>query len=113
MNDDEKFIETQTSRIKSFETNSQKIKKSRHHIADDDTDFNTQHTDEINNSLSQQLRNAEITMLRLHNLQRVRILKQQVQNITTKAQALKSDSTEFESFKMSSSKIADNQSANV
>ena len=53
-----------------------RTEKSRHHIADDDTDFNTQHTDEINNSLSQQLRNAEITMLRLHNLQRARLLKQ-------------------------------------
>ena len=52
-------------------------------------------------------------MLCLHNLQRARFLKQQVQNITTKAQTLKSDSTESELFKMSSSEIADNQSASV
>ena len=99
MNDDEKLIEVQTSRIESFEANSQRIKKSRHYIADDDTDFNTQHTDKINNFFSQQLRNAEATMLRLYNLQRARLLKQQAQNITTKAQTLKSNFTEFESFR--------------
>ena len=76
MNDDEKFIEAQTSRIKNLEADSKKIKKSRHHIVDDDTNFNIQHINEINNFLSQQLRDAEATMLRLHNLQRVRILKQ-------------------------------------
>ena len=75
INDDEKFIEVQTSRIENFEANLRKTKKSRHHIADDDTDFNTQHTDEINNFLNQQLRDTEITMLRLHNLQRARLLK--------------------------------------
>ena len=75
MNDDEELIEAQTSRIKNLEANSKRIKKSRHHIVDDDTDFNTQHINEINNSFNQQLRNAEITMLHLHNLQRARILK--------------------------------------
>ena len=90
-----------------------RIEKSRHHIADDDTDFNTKHINEINNSFSQHFRNAEITMLRLHNLQRIRLLKQQTQNITTKAQTFKNDFTEFESFEMSSSEIADSQSANA
>ena len=52
VNDDEKFIEAQTFYIESFETNLRKIKKSRHHIVDDNTDFNTQHTDEINNSFN-------------------------------------------------------------
>ena len=52
-------------------------------------------------------------MLRLHNLQRVRLLKQQAQNITTRVQTLKSDSTEFESFKILSSEIADSQLTNV
>ena len=52
-------------------------------------------------------------MLRLHNLQRVRLLKQQVQNITTKAQTLKSDFTESESFEVLSLKIADSQSTNA
>ena len=113
MNDDEKFIEVQTSRIKSLEANSKRIKKSRHHIADDDTDFNTQHINKINNSFSQQFRNAEVTMLCLHNLQRARILEQQVQNIATRTQTFKSNSTEFESFEVSSSEIADNQSANA
>ena len=85
INDDEELIETQISCIESLEANSRKIEKSRHYIFDDDTDFNTQHTDEINNLFSQQFRNAEVTMLRLYNLQRARLLKQQAQNITTKA----------------------------
>ena len=76
INDDEKFIEVQTLHIESFEANSRRIEKSYHHIVDDDTDFNTQHTDEINNSFNQQLRNAEVMMLRLYNLQRARLLKQ-------------------------------------
>ena len=52
-------------------------------------------------------------MLRLYNLQRARLLEQQAQNITTKVQTLKSDFIEFESFKVSSSKIVDSQSVNV
>ena len=53
INDDEEFIKTQISCIESLEINSRRTEKSRHHIVDDDTDFNTQHTDEINNFLSQ------------------------------------------------------------
>ena len=113
INDDEKLIKAQILRIESLEANSRRTEKSRHHIADDDTDFNTQHIDEINSFLSQQLRNAEVTMLRLHNLQRVRLLEQQAQNITTRTQTLKSDFIESESFEVLSSEIADSQSASV
>ena len=52
-------------------------------------------------------------MLRLHNLQRARLLKQQVQNIMTRTQTLKSDFIKFESSEMSSSEIVDSQSANA
>ena len=48
INDNEEFIEAQTFRIKSLEANSQRVEKLHHHIVDNDTDFNTQHTDEIN-----------------------------------------------------------------
>ena len=75
INDDEKFIKIQTSRIENLEENSRRIEKSRHQIVDDDTDFNIQHTDEINNFLDQQFRNAEVIMLNLYNLQQVRLLK--------------------------------------
>ena len=85
INDDEKLIKIQIFRIENLEANSRRIEKLRYHIVDDNTDFNTQHTDEINNSFSQQFRDAEITMLRLYNLQRACLLKQQAQNITTKA----------------------------
>ena len=52
-------------------------------------------------------------MLRLYNLQRARFLKQQIQNITTKAQTLKNNFIEFKSFKVLSLKVVDNQSANA
>ena len=52
-------------------------------------------------------------MLRLHNLQRARFLKQQAQNITTRIQTFKSNFIEFKSFEMLSSEIVDNQSANA
>ena len=52
-------------------------------------------------------------MLRFHNLQRTRFLKQQSQKITIRIQALKSDFIEFESFKMLSLKNVDAQSTNV
>ena len=54
INDNEELIKVQTSRIENFEANSQRIKKSRHHIADDNINFNTQHADEINNFFNQQ-----------------------------------------------------------
>ena len=52
-------------------------------------------------------------MLRLHNLQRARFLKQQAQNITTKTQTFKSDSTTFKSSEVLSSEIVENQSMNI
>ena len=41
IHDNEKFIKVQISRIKSLEENSRRFKKSRHHIADNNTNFNT------------------------------------------------------------------------
>ena len=113
INDDEKFIEAQTPRFESFEENLRPIEETRRRIAGADTDSTTKQNNEINNLLSQQLRNAKTTMLRLHNLQRARLLEQQFQKITIRAQALKSDLTEFESSETSSLKNADAQSANV
>ena len=89
------------------------IEKTRRRTADADTDSITKQNDEINNLLSQQLRNAEATMLRFHNLQRARLLKQQFQKITIRAQTFKSDSIESESFETLNLKNADAQSANV
>ena len=51
--------------------------------------------------------------MRLYNLQRARLLKQQTQNITTRTQVFRSDSIEFESFEIFNLKDADAQSANV
>ena len=53
INNDEELIKIQTSRIESFEENLRRIEKSRYHIADNNTDFNTQHADETNNLLNQ------------------------------------------------------------
>ena len=52
-------------------------------------------------------------MLRLHNLQRARFLKQKAQNIATRVQTFRNDFIEFESFEMFNSKNADAQSTNV
>ena len=52
-------------------------------------------------------------MLRFHNLQRVRLLKQQSQKITIRIQTLKNDFIEFKSFETSSLKNVDAQSTNV
>ena len=52
-------------------------------------------------------------MLRLQNLQRARLLKQQTQNIATRAQALRNDFTESESSEMSILKNADAASTNA
>ena len=113
INDGEKLTEAQTSRSESLEENLKPIEKTRRRIANANIDSTTEQNDEINNFFSQQLRNAEATMLRLHNLQRTRFLKQQFQKIAIRAQALKNDSIEFESFETSSLKNVDAQSANV
>ena len=52
-------------------------------------------------------------MLRLYNLQRAHLLKQQFQKITIKTQAFKNDFIEFELFETLSLKNVDAQSANV
>ena len=52
-------------------------------------------------------------MLRLQNLQRARLLKQQAQNIATKIQALRSDSTESELSEMFNLKNAGAASTNA
>ena len=52
-------------------------------------------------------------MLRLHNLQRVCLLKQQAQNIMTKTQTLKNNFTKSKSSKVLNSKIAESQSTNI
>ena len=113
INDDEKLTEAQTPRFKSFEENLRSIEKTRRRIADADIDLTTKQNDEINNFLSQQFRNAETTMLRFHNLQRARFLKQQFQKITIRAQALKSDFIEFKPSETLNLENADAQSANV
>ena len=52
-------------------------------------------------------------MLRLQNLQRARLLKQQAQNIAARAQALRSDFTEPEPFEMSNLEDAGAASTNA
>ena len=52
-------------------------------------------------------------MLRLQNLQRTRLLKQQAQNIATRAQALRSDFNKFESSEMFNLKDVDAESTNA
>ena len=52
-------------------------------------------------------------MLRFHNLQRTRLLKQQFQKITIRTQTLKNDFIEFKSFETLNLKNADAQSTNI
>ena len=52
-------------------------------------------------------------MLRLYNLQRARLLKQQTQNIAIKLQAFRKTFIEFESFKTFNLKNVNAQSANA
>ena len=54
-----------------------------------------------------------MTILRLYNLQRARLLKQQIYDIAIRTQALWSDFTEFESFETFNLKNVDAQSSNV
>ena len=77
INEGEKLIEVQTPRSENFKKNLRSIEKTRKRVADADTNSTIKQNDEINNFLNQQLRNAEMTMLRFHNLQRARFLKQQ------------------------------------
>ena len=113
INDDEKFIEAQTPRSENFEKNLKSIEKTRKRIADANINSTIKQNDEINSFFNQQLQNAKATMLRLHNLQRAHLLKQQFQKITIKIQALRNDFIEFESSKTLNLRNADAQSANV
>ena len=111
--EDEKLIKAHTPHFENFKKNIRRSEKSRQRNADEDKNSTIQQNDEITTSFSQQLRDAKTTMLRLQNLQRARFLKQQVQNIATKIQALRSDSIEFESSEMFNLKIVDAASTNV
>ena len=98
----EELIEAHTSHSESLEKNIRRSEKFRQRNAGEDRGSTIQQNDEVTTSLSQQFRDAETTMLRLQNLQRARLLKQQAQNIAARAQALRSDLTESESSEMSS-----------
>ena len=54
INDDEKFIEAQTSRSENFEKNLKSIEKTRRRIVDANIDSTTKQNDEINNFFNQQ-----------------------------------------------------------
>ena len=111
--EDEKFIEAHTPHFESLEENIRRSEKSRQHNAGENRGSTIQQNDEVIIFLNQQLRDAEATMLRLQNLQRARLLKQQAQNIAARAQALRNDFTESESFEMFSLENADAASASV
>ena len=109
----EKFIEVHTSHSESLEENIRRSEKFRQRNVGENRGSTIQQNDEIIISFSQQLRNAEATMLRLQNLQRARLLKQQIQNIAAKIQALQSDSIESESFETFNLKDAGAMSTNA
>ena len=111
--EDEKLIEAHTSHFESLEKNIRRNEKSRQCNAGEDKDSIIQQNNEVITFFSQQLRNAKTTMLRFQNLQRARFLKQQVQNIAARVQALRNDFTESESLKMFNLKNADAKSTNV
>ena len=72
----EEFIEAHTSHSESLEENIRRSEKSRQRNADENKGSTIQQNDEIIIFFSQQLRNAEATVLRFQNLQRARLLKQ-------------------------------------
>ena len=61
----EKFTEAHTSHSESFKKNIRRSEEFRQRNADENRDSTIQQNDEIITSLSQQLRNAKTTMLRL------------------------------------------------
>ena len=75
ISEDEKLIEAHTSHFENLEENIWRSEKSRQRNVDENKDTIIQQNDEVIISLSQQLRNAEATMLRFQNLQRARLLK--------------------------------------
>ena len=80
----EKLTEAHTSHFENFKENIRRSEKFRQRNAGEDRDSTIQQNDKIIIFFSQQLRDAEATMLRFQNLQRARLLKQQAQNIATK-----------------------------
>ena len=84
VSEDEKFTEAHTPHSENLKKNIRRSEKSRQRNAGENKNSIIQQNDEIIISLSQQLRDAEATVLRLQNLQRARLLKQQVQNIAAK-----------------------------
>ena len=108
--EDKEFTETHTLYFESFEENTRRSEKLRQRDVDENRSSTIKKIMKFLFFFSQQLRNAEMTMLRLYNLQRARLLKQQVQDITTRVQALRNNSTEFESFKIFKLRNANAQS---
>ena len=80
----EELIETHTPYSESFEENIRRSEKSRQRNVNENKGSTIQQNDEIIISFNQQFRDAETTVLRFQNLQRARLLKQQIQNIATK-----------------------------
>ena len=80
----EELTEAHTPHSESLEKNIRRSEESRQRNADEDKDSTIQQNDEITISFSQQLRNAEATMLRFQNLQRARLLEQQTQDIAAR-----------------------------
>ena len=113
INESEELTETQIPRSKNFEKNLKSIEKTRRRVASANINLIIKQNDEVNNLFNQQFRNAEATMLRFHNLQRARLLKQQFQKMTIKIQVFKNDFIEFESFETLSLKNVDAQSASA
>ena len=111
ISEDEEFTEAYTPHFESLEKNIRRSEESRQRNAGENRDSIIQQNDEIIISLSQQFRDAEATVLRLQNLQRARLLKQQAQNIAAKTQALWNDFIESEPFEMFSLKNAGAASA--
>ena len=65
VSEDEKLIEVHTSHSESLEKNIRRSEESRQRNADENKNLTIQQNDEVIILLSQQLRNAEATMLRL------------------------------------------------
>ena len=103
----EKLTEAHTPHSESLEKNIRRSEEFRQRNADEDRNSTIQQNDEVTTFFNQQLRDAKATVLRLQNLQRARLLKQQAQNIAARTQALRSDSTEPEPSEMSNLRDAD------
>ena len=71
----EKLTEAHTPHSESFKKNIRRSEKFRQRNAGEDKGSTIQQNNEIITSFSQQLRDAETTVLRLQNLQRARFLK--------------------------------------